>query len=86
MELHFKKSFTKSYQKLSSQEQIRVDQALVEFQKNPHQTDLRNHTLKGTLKGQRAISAGFDLRIIYREEQEHAVVHLIKTGTHNQVY
>jgi addiction module RelE/StbE family toxin len=86
MELQFKKSFAKSYQKLSSQEQLKVDQALVGFQEDPHQPHLRNHALKGTMKGQRAISAGFDLRIIYREEGEHAVVHLIKTGTHNQVY
>jgi addiction module RelE/StbE family toxin len=86
MELHFKKSFLKLYKKLSPQEQLKVDQTLVEFQIDPHHANLRNHGLKGAMKGQRAISSGFELRIIYREEGGHAVVYLIKTGAHNQVY
>jgi len=86
MELHFKKSFIKSYQKLSTQEQGKVDDALLDFQEDAHQPHLRNHALKGSMKGQRAFSAGHDLRVIYREEGEHAVVYLLKTGTHNQVY
>ena len=86
MELHFKKSFTKAYLKLSAQEQTKVYEALADFQQDPHQAHLRNHALKGTLNGQRAISAGHDLRVIYREEDDHAVVYLLKTGTHNQVY
>lgn len=86
MELHFKKSFTKSYQKLTAQEQIKVDEALLEFQNDPNQPHLRNHALKGNLKGQRAFSVGFDLRVIYREENDHTVVYLLNTGSHNQVY
>jgi len=76
----------KSYQKLSLQEKQKVDQSLSEFQEDPHQPHLRNHALKGSMKSQRAFSAGFDLRIIYREEDDHTVVHLLKTGSHNQVY
>lgn len=86
MELHFKKGFTKSYSKLSAQEQLKVDEALVDFQENVDQPHLRNHALKGKMKGQRAFSAGHDLRVIYREEGDHAIVYLLKTGTHNQVY
>jgi addiction module RelE/StbE family toxin len=86
MELHFKKGFVKSYQKLSLQEQKKVDQSLSEFQEDPHQLHLRNHALKGKLQGQRAFSAGFDLRVLYREEDDHAAVYLLKTGSHNQVY
>ena len=86
MELRFKKSFTKSYLKLSEQEQGKVDEAISDFQKDAHQDHLRNHPLKGSMKGQRAFSAGHDLRVIYREEDDHAVVYLLKTGSHNQVY
>jgi addiction module RelE/StbE family toxin len=86
MELHFKKSFTKSYLKLTAHEQDKVDEAISDFQEDAHQDHLRNHALKGILKGQRAFSAGFDLRVIYREEDDHAVVYQLKTGSHNQVY
>lgn len=86
MELHFKKGFIKSYQKLSRQDQRRIDQAISEFQKDPDLPHLRNHPLKGKLQGKRAFSAGFDLRIIYQEEGAHTVVFLLKTGSHNQVY
>ena len=86
MDIRFKKGFTKSYKKLSQQEQGKVDAALEVFREDPFEPILRNHELKGNLKGKRAISAGFDLRIIYSEEGDHAVVYLLKTGTHNQVY
>ena len=63
-----------------------MNAALMVFRKDPFQPSLRNHELKGNLAGKRAISVGFDLRIIYSEEGDHAVVYLLKTGTHNQVY
>jgi len=86
MQLHFKKSFVKSYQKLSLQDQGKVDEALADFQVDPFSPHLKNHALHGKLIGKRAISAGFDLRIVFREQDNHAVVFLLKVGTHNQVY
>ncbi len=47
---------------------------------------LRNHGLTGKLRGLRAISAGYDLRIVYEEEGGHACVLLLNTGTHDEVY
>ena len=86
MELHFSKAFVKAYRKLSLGDQKKVDAAILLFQRNPFHSALRNHPLKGRLLGKRAISAGFDLRVIYREENEHTLVLLLNTGTHNQVY
>jgi len=86
MEIHFKKGFVKAYQKLSQKEQIQVDLALETFQKDPFDPVLKNHALKGNLAGKRAISAAFDLRIIYTETDDHTVVTLLKAGSHNQVY
>ncbi len=86
MDIRIRKGFAKSYKKLSPQEQSKVDAALVVFRNDPFHPDLRNHELKRRLKGKRAISAGFDLRIVYSEESDHAIVYLLKTGTHNQVY
>jgi addiction module RelE/StbE family toxin len=86
MNLRFKKSFSKSYKKLSSSDKERVDIAMLSFQQDPFQKELSNHALKGSMQGLHAFSAGFDLRVIYREEGDHAVVYLLKTGSHNQVY
>lgn len=86
MEIHFKKSFSRSYEKLSARDKEKVDHAVFLFQQDPFQEELRNHALKGSMKGQRAFSAGFDLRIIYREEDGHAVVYFLNTGSHNQIY
>ena len=86
MKILFRKQFTKSYGKLSVSEQFLVNQSLEIFEKDPFHSKLNNHALKGKLQGQRAFSAGFDLRILYREEGGHAVVYLLKTGSHNQVY
>jgi len=47
---------------------------------------LKNHALAGKLRGLRAISAGYDLRIVYEEEGGHATVLLLNTGTHDEVY
>ena len=86
MKIFFRKQFTKSYGKLSVREQSLVNKSLQIFELDPFDPALKNHTLKGAMKGQRAFSAGFDLRIIYREEGGHAVVYFLKTGSHNQVY
>lgn len=86
MEIIYLKGFKKSYDKLSKIDQNAVDEILCIFQKNPLEPTLKNHALKWDKLGFRAISAGFDLRILYREEWDHAIVFLIKTGSHNQVY
>ncbi len=40
------KHFTKSYLKLSRQEQKKADEAIRKFQENPFSPELRNHALK----------------------------------------
>ena len=87
MELVLSKPFLKSYKSLSPTAKERTDAALALFQQDPFHRDLRNHELKGKLKGFRSISAGFDLRVVFTPDDEsYAVVVLVKVGTHNQVY
>jgi hypothetical protein len=38
------------------------------------------------MKGLRAFSAGFDLRVIYRENANFITMVLLEPGTRNQVY
>lgn len=80
------KSFDKTFQKLPKDSRNSITEAIRIFKNNPFASELKNHALKWDKLGFRAISAGFDLRVLYREEWDHAVVFLIKTGTHNQVY
>ena len=45
---------------------------------------LDDHALIGTMKGLRAFSVGGDLRVVYRETDEH--YEFLDIGSHNQVY
>lgn len=86
MKLVLKQAFIKQYAKLSVQQKQKVDVCLLKFQVDPKAPSLKNHMLKGRLKGKRAISAASNLRIIFLEEQGYVTVYLLAVGTHNQVY
>lgn len=86
MQLFRHKNFTKQYRKLGSKQQTFIDQAIFLFYKNPFDAKLRNHALKGKYKGCHSIDAAFDLRIIFQQEKNYAVVFLLKVGSHNQLY
>lgn len=86
MKLIYSKNFTKSLGRLQVEERQRIRRALALFSEHPFHPSLRNHRLKGKRKSIRSIAAGFDLRILYREEGGHAVVFLLQVGTHDQVY
>jgi addiction module RelE/StbE family toxin len=87
VELVFTKPFVKSYRALPLTAKRRTDPALALFQEDPFHRDLKNHELKGKLKGSRSISAGYDLRIVFSVNDEgYAVVVLVRVETHEQVY
>jgi len=78
--------FNKSYAKLDAKHQVKVDAALETFQANPKASVLDNHPLKGDLAGKRAIRVTGDLRIVFEEFEDYAMVLLVDVGSHNQVY
>ena len=80
------KKFRKSYAKLSVKKREKVDKSITKFQKNPFDETLNNHALHGEFKGCRSISAGGDLRIIFREFEGYIVVVFLQVGAHSQVY
>ena len=88
MRIETKKSFDKSYGKLSEKDKVRVKIALWIFMENPFHSQLRNHELKGEYAGLRSLDAGFDLRIIYKELSgwKHELVALIIVGSHSDIY
>jgi addiction module RelE/StbE family toxin len=86
MDIFLNKNFEKSFSKLPHKQQIKVDETISAFQENPHDPQLRNHALHGEQKGQRSLSVGGNLRIIFVEENNYETVELLTVGTHNQVY
>lgn len=86
MKVFFYKTFNKRFARLSPKLQMKVEEAILFFRKNPFDPRLRNHALSGDLAGKRAFSAGGDLRIVFREQNNHILVIMLDVGTHNQVY
>lgn len=86
MKLSYTTRFQRSYGKLSRLQKSQVDKAIRLFCNNPFAPQLRNHPLKGQLSGIRSIKAGYDLRILYTEENGHTVIIFIAVGGHDQVY
>jgi addiction module RelE/StbE family toxin len=79
--------FEKAFARLAETDQHRVEAALRLFMDQPFHSKLRNHALEGRLRGLRAISAGYDLRIVYEQEESgHVSVLLLNVGTHDEVY
>ncbi len=86
MTLRTTNRFDKAFARLSERDQRRVEAALMLFMDQPFHSALKNHGLTGKLRGLRAISAGYDLRIVYEEEGGHATVLLLNNGMHDEVY
>ena len=80
------KKWLKAYRRLTFPQKRQIDASLIAYAKDRTDPKLADHALKGHMKGLRAFSASWDLRIIYREEGGFILIILLDTGTHNQVY
>ena len=86
MNIHYHKRFVKQMEKLRKHEKVSVTDAIDLFRTHPFDPSLKNHALKGPMKGARAISAGFDLRIIFEQQGDYALVLMLAVGTHEDMY
>lgn len=86
MQIRFHKNFEKSFKKLDKKLKAKVIQSIQLFQENPHSPSLKNHPLKGRLKGLRAFSISADIRIIFEEYENYSLIIMLDVGTHNKVY
>ena len=87
MQLNTKKSFDKMYHKLQPKDKLKVRDSVNLFLINPTDKKLRNHSVSPKYPWCRSIDAGFDLRIILREdEQWYQIVTLLKVWTHSELY
>lgn len=86
MEIQFHKNFEKRFKKLDERLKGKVLNKLELFIDNPFEASLKNHPLKGALKGKRAFSVTGDVRVIFEEVDDYLLVIMLDLGTHNQVY
>lgn len=86
MKIVFHKLFSKRYSKLIPKLKNKVDNAIIRFQTDPLDSSLCNHALSGSMHGKRAISVTGNVRIIFEEHDDYALVLMLDVGTHPQVY
>lgn len=86
MQINFHKNFNKAYAKLTFKQKQHVKKSIELFKQNPHDPILKNHALHGKLKGHRAISAGGNMRLVFKVEENYAIVEFLVVGTHPQAY
>lgn len=86
MQIKYHKNFEKNFKRLSSKLKQKTLEAIKKFTKDPHDPMLRNHSLKGQLKGLRAFSVTGDVRIIFKEKDNYILVIMLDIGIHNHVY
>jgi addiction module RelE/StbE family toxin len=85
MQISFSRNFAKQYKKASGKIQRNFDKKLKIFIKNPFESRLKNHSLKGILKDYRSINVTGDWRAIYSQPKKNLVI-FEALGTHSQLY
>ncbi len=83
--LSYHRRFEKRYMKFNARERERCDERLRLFAREPFHPLLYNHPLKGRYEGYRSISIGGDLRAVYKDIAENAVL-FTHIGTHPELY
>lgn len=86
MEIQFHRTFTKHFLRLDKNIQQKVKDAIVQFEQDPFGPKLHNHILHGELFPRRAISVTGDVRLLFLEYNQYALVIFIDVGTHAQLY
>ena len=83
--IEYHRHFIKAYHKLSKKEQMKTDDRIRLFSKDPFSPKLENHALTGKYQGYRSINITGDYRAVYKEISKQEVVFVI-LGTHAQLY
>lgn len=84
MTVEFTKNFIKQSKKLSPKLRAQLFQRVKLFTKDPYNTLLRDHQLKGKFKRYRSIDITGDYRALYIPKNGKAIFDIV--GTHSQLY
>ena len=77
--------FQKKYKKANKKIKQKIEEKLLIFSKDPFDTILNNHSLRGDYEGFRSINITGDIRIIYQEVSKDICI-LIRFGRHSELY
>lgn len=86
MKIRYHKFFEKRFKKLSKGLQEKTLRAIQRFAENPFDSVLKNHALRGKMKGKRAFSVTGDIRIVFEEYNQYVLVIMLDVGSHAQIY
>ena len=86
MKVKFHRKFERQYKKLPNFLKKKTSTSIQLFTQNPTHFSLKNHPLKGRLKGLRSISVTGDIRIIFQEENNYMWGVFLSIGGHDKVY
>ena len=86
MKIIYHRKFKKNFKKLPKEIRKKAGESIALFAKNPFDSSLKNHALKGKMNQDRAFSVTDDYRVIYRQKNDYILVIMLKIGTHNQIY
>ncbi len=85
MTINYSKKFRKQFKKLKTKDQEEFWVKLVWFKIDVFDPRLRNHELKGDLKGFRSINIKNDMRAIYEIKDDGYYIYQM-ISTHSQLY
>ena len=80
----FTSHFNAQRKKAPLEIKIAFREVLEIFLEDPHNSLLRNHSLRGRYSGVRSIDVTDDWRALYREEPTRVI--FVELGTHSQLY
>ena len=81
MQIQFHKTFTKHFLKLDQNLQKKVTATIALFEQEPFHPKLNNHILHGELFPRRALSVTGNVRLIFLEYDQYALVIFTDVGT-----
>ena len=84
MEVIFRKSFQKDFDKLQPKLQDTTEERVKLFKENPYDQRLDLHPLRGNWEGFYSIDIAFNLRGLFYFKENCAI--FVRVGTHSQLY
>ncbi|MBI4599583.1 type II toxin-antitoxin system mRNA interferase toxin, RelE/StbE family [Candidatus Uhrbacteria bacterium] len=82
MKVFFAPSFVRAYKNLPEELKQEVKEKITLFEKNPKQTFLKTHKLKGKLRGRQSFSVNYKYRIVFFTTSTADAV-LLAVGDHD---
>lgn len=85
MNIFFKKNFIKKFKKLPKNTQIKFNEKIKIFSKDPFNVILNNHSLHGKYANSRSINVTGNIRAVFEEIGENHV-EFVAIGSHPELY